>query len=189
MFNQKGSSVLAILIVVIIIGFGTGIYYLYPKNTSENLPNTSTSPNIPQSQNSEIQTTGLDTYTDSQNGFSFKYPKGWFSKETPNDQCIGPGIGFFLNNTQPTFKNFCTNGSFNEVLSVSTNYGNLSIQEAKSKLFPSATEITIAGKQALKLTQISYRIFFKDKTNLDFSFYNGGERYSDQIFSTLRFSN
>lgn len=83
MQNQRGMSTIVTILLTILIaaGLGAGAYFGYnwwqkqaEKDTgsSDTTPTTPTAPADP--------TAGWQSYTDSENGFSLKYPPGWTTK-------------------------------------------------------------------------------------------------------------
>ncbi len=78
-FNQKGFSVVEVLIVILVLGLLAGLgWYIKDKHADKKTTsptNTATPATTPQAAKDPYE--GWKTYTDDPNGISFKYPADW----------------------------------------------------------------------------------------------------------------
>ncbi len=194
---QKGQTPVLILVgILIIIVVAGGAYFLGKSANSKPSSTpvvTSQSPQpalIPQSTPDASpaptgagETTNWKIYTNSEYGFSFKYPSNW--KYEPNP-AFPTTIAFFEVGVTPIHHDGDTKS--NEVFNFSPGVNDSSLDELKKEYYPDAIDTTVDGKPALKTP--AGEIIIKPSSNkplIDLFIANRDNATLQKVLSTFKF--
>jgi len=195
MKNGSITIVIVIVLAAIIGAIGVLVYQKFYKNPlSPYSPSPSVNYQQPEIKKTSDEATNLKTYTNTQYGFSFQFPKDWFSQEVPDWNPAGASVSFYPNGVTPNpgGAGVPTNAVLNIEISSNMQSANEFINTASQTSGYQKT-LTLAGYPAIQAqtkTFKQYYIKFSSSNVLILTTYtaDAGSKL-ETIISSIKFTN